>query len=78
MTEGSDNFFNYYNFRTCETSIFNKKRLGRNAKSEILTISKRVCKWNQNKVHIVHTIRAIHINTAARPCVHAAHDTKSA
>ena len=20
-TEGSDNFFNYYNFRTCETSI---------------------------------------------------------
>ena len=58
-------------------NIFNKKRLGRNAKSEILTISKRVCKWNQNKVHIVHTIRTIHINTAARPCVHAAHDTKS-
>ena len=54
-----------------------KNRLGRNAKSEILTISKRLCKWNQNKVHIVHTIRTIHINTAARPCVHAAHDTKS-
>ena len=24
-TEGSDNFFNYYNFRTCETSIKDKK-----------------------------------------------------
>ena len=22
-TEGSDNFFNYYNFRTCETSVNN-------------------------------------------------------